>query len=532
MNQQESEECKIDDAKEVTIKSTENTTTPTWYTPVESIPTLIKQLHNTFKTNKTKSYTWRVTQLQLLRTSLVKFRTEIETALDLDLKQNAVLKMNEVEICLFDIDYTLKNLKQWMKDTTPSNKFLMMVPSTARIMKEPYGVTCVISPWNYPIQLLIRPVIGAIAAGNCVVMKPSEVTPNCAQVIAKLIENMDRDAIAVVNGGVNETGELLDQKFDYLFYTGSPAVGKIIMQKAAVHLTPVTLELGGKSPLYIDETFNWDVGTSRIVWGKLANCGQTCVAPDYILLDKKVDKKKFCDMLIAKIQKFYSEPTTDKCIQSSNDYSRIVNERHTKRLAAIIEEQKQLGTEVVYGSKIDVSDRFVEPTIFFNPPLDSQVMTEEIFGPILPIVPVEDHKAAIEFINDRHYPLALYIFSTNDSKVQDIINSTRSGGVAVNDCVVHFMNPALKFGGIGQSGMGSYGSEKHTFDTFTHEKSIMSRPYSSMMDLDLELRYPPYSKGKVELFANTYTYMDSVRGLWTSTVTLISYYLGLYNRKQ
>jgi aldehyde dehydrogenase (NAD+) len=485
------------------------------YTPIDEIPTIVDKLRKTYKSHVTKSLEWRLHQLNQLKQMFEKHVHELEQALDKDLQSTLLLKASEIQSVIFDCEVAIQKLPTWIASEDQPNSFLMTTPGTARVVKEPYGVVCIIAPWNYPISLTMRPAIGAIAAGNCVLLKPSEVSSNCSHVLSQLIpQYLDTNAIALVNGAIDETAKVLDQKFDYIFYTGNSTVGRIIMQKASVHLTPVTLELGGKSPLYVDNSFDWDVGISRIVWGKLLNNGQTCVAPDYILLDKSVDKDKFIEKLKSKIEQFYG--VGSDTIKNNKDYSRIINQHHTKRLASLLE-----GQNIVFGGTVDVEDCFVEPTIIYNPELDSKVMTDEIFGPILPIVPIENYKQAIEFINERAHPLALYIFS-NDERVQNnIIRYTASGGVTVNDCVLHIVTPFLKFGGVGESGMGGYNG-KFTFDTFTHEKSVLLKPNT----LDLDIRYPPYTEGKVELFKQTFSFFNSIRGAIGAASTLGSYFWG------
>lgn len=504
----------------------DNQSVPSWYTPIDQIKPIVDKLHTTFLTQTTKTYDWRVQQLNKFREMLVNHRKDFEDALGRDMKQSGMLKISEVESCIFEIDCMLSKLREYTQEERPSNTFLMTTPSTARVIKEPYGVVCVIAPWNYPISLLFKPVIGAIAAGNCVVMKPSEVSESVSETIARLVpQYMDSSAIVVVNGGVAETTQVLDQKFEYIFYTGNPTVGRIVMQKAAINLTPVTLELGGKSPLYIDETFDWEVGMNRIVWGKFLNVGQTCVAPDYILLNQNVDKQKFVDALVAKIEQFYKHGSPDQKIQNSADYSRVVNKRHTQRLASIIEEQRQRGSEIVYGGSVDIEDKYIEPTIVWNPPMDSKLMTDETFGPVLPILPIENHHEAIKFINARPPPLALYVFSTDEKVQSDMISQTSSGGVTVNDCVVHILTPFLRFGGVGESGMGGYNG-KFTFDTFTHEKPVLMRPNV----LDFDIRYPPYTEGKMSLIQRTYTFTNTFRGALSSMGTIAAYYFGKGNK--
>jgi aldehyde dehydrogenase (NAD+) len=362
---------------------------------------------------------------------------------------------------------------------TPIIHFL----SRSRIYHEPYGVVLIISPWNYPFQLTIAPLIGAIAAGNCVLIKPSEFSPATSALMAKMIaEIFDPDYLAVFQGDAEATQQILAEKFDYIFYTGSTAVGRIIMTAAARHLTPVTLELGGKSPCIVDQDARLDYGIKRIAWGKFLNAGQTCIAPDYVLVHRKI-KEAFVEEMIRTIHTFYGEDPME-----SPDYARIINERHFNRLLRLTEKGR-----ILSGGNSRRKDLYVAPTLIDQVSPDDPVMQEEIFGPILPLIEYDDIDEAIAFVNQRPKPLALYCFSENKQIQDRVLRETSSGGGCINDTISHIGSQELPFGGIGESGMGGYHG-KVSFDTFTHQRGILFR--SNLVDMPL--RYPPY-RGRVSL---------------------------------
>jgi aldehyde dehydrogenase (NAD+) len=343
-------------------------------------------------------------------------------------------------------------------------------------------VVLVIAPWNYPFQLAIAPAIAAVAAGNTVLLKPSEVAPHTSALIARWLPRyVDASCIRVIEGGVSETTKILEQRFDHIFYTGNGVVGRIVMTAAAKHLTPVTLELGGKSPCIVDRTADLDVAARRIVWGKFYNAGQTCVAPDHVLVEESVHDA-LLNRMVATLRSFYGDDP-----QASADYGRIINGRHHARLLRLLE---QSGT-VVCGAEHDASDRYIAPTILKDVPLESAVMGEEIFGPILPVLSVPNVDAAIRIINDRPKPLALYIFSSDERTQQRVIERTSSGGMAINHVWLHLAVPGLPFGGVGESGMGAYHG-RHGFETFSHRRGVLKKP--TMVDPDL--LYPPYTATK------------------------------------
>jgi len=343
----------------------------------------------------------------------------------------------------------------------------------------------VISAWNYPWNLCLGPLVGAIAAGNCVLMKPSEVAENTARLVAELFPRyLDPNCVQVVLGGVPETTLLLRERFDHIMYTGNGAVGKIIMRAAAEYLTPVTLELGGKSPCIVDENCDLAVTARRILWGKFTNAGQTCIAPDYVLAHKNIEPK-LLKALQDNLHEFYGENPKD-----SKDFARIINKRHVQRLGALLTDLG--GGEIVEGGQIEEDEKYIAPTIIRNASPDSSVMAGEIFGPILPIMTVPDIQSAIEFINSRPKPLALYIFSGNTSNQNQILANTSSGSVAINETLMQFACPDLPFGGVGDSGMGSYHGEKG-FQTFSHMRSVLNKTTW----FDLNVRYPPFNENKV-----------------------------------
>jgi acyl-CoA reductase-like NAD-dependent aldehyde dehydrogenase len=356
-------------------------------------------------------------------------------------------------------------------------------PAKARIVPEPLGVVLIIAPWNYPFQLSIGPLIGAIAAGNCAILKPSEVASATSRVLAELVPKyLDRDCIAVVEGGVPETTALLAQELDHIFYTGNGAVGRIVMEAAAKHLTPVTLELGGKSPCIVDRDVDLTTAARRITWGKFFNAGQTCVAPDYLLVHESI-KKPLLDKIASMIREFFGDDP-----QKSADFGRIINARHHKRLTALLDS----GTAFV-GAKTDADDRYIAPTVLTDVSPDSPAMADEIFGPILPVISVSSLDEAIEFVNERPKPLALYVFSNDRDRTRRVVERTSSGGACVNDVLTHLLPHELPFGGVGPSGMGAYHG-KASFDTFTHMKSVLEKPFY----MDPPLRYPPYTDGKIK----------------------------------
>ncbi|HHA6848997.1 TPA: aldehyde dehydrogenase [Staphylococcus aureus] len=435
-----------------------------------------------FNTQQTKDISFRKEQLKKLSKTIKSYESDILEALYTDLGKNKVeAYATEIGITLKSIKNARKELKNWTK-TKNVDTPLYLFPTKSYIKKEPYGTVLIIAPFNYPFQLVFEPLIGAIAAGNTAIIKPSELTPNVARVIKRLInETFDANYIEVIEGGIEETQTLIHLPFDYVFFTGSENVGKIVYQAASENLVPVTLEMGGKSPVIVDETANIKVASERICFGKFTNAGQTCVAPDYILVHESV-KDDLITALSKTLREFYGQN-----IQQSPDYGRIVNLKHYHRLTSLLNSAQM---NIVFGGHSDEDERYIEPTLLDHVTNDSAIMQEEIFGPILPILTYQSLDEAIAFIHQRPKPLSLYLFSEDENATQRVINELSFGGGAINDTLMHLANPKLPFGGVGASGMGRYHG-KYSFDTFTHEKSYIFK--STRLESGVHL--PPY-KGK------------------------------------
>ncbi len=435
-----------------------------------------------FNTQQTKDISFRKEQLKKLSKAIKSYESDILEALYTDLGKNKVeAYATEIGITLKSIKNARKELKNWTK-TKNVDTPLYLFPTKSYIKKEPYGTVLIIAPFNYPFQLVFEPLIGAIAAGNTAIIKPSELTPNVARVIKRLInETFDANYIEVIEGGIEETQTLIHLPFDYAFFTGSENVGKIVYQAASENLVPVTLEMGGKSPVIVDETANIKVASERICFGKFTNAGQTCVAPDYILVHESV-KDDLITALSKTLREFYGQN-----IQQSPDYGRIVNLKHYHRLTSLLNSAQM---NIVFGGHSDEDERYIEPTLLDHVTNDSAIMQEEIFGPILPILTYQSLDEAIAFIHQRPKPLSLYLFSEDENATQRVINELSFGGGAINDTLMHLANPKLPFGGVGASGMGRYHG-KYSFDTFTHEKSYIFK--STRLESGVHL--PPY-KGK------------------------------------
>lgn len=438
-----------------------------------------------FSQGETLSYQFRVDQLTKLKESILKYQTQLEEALYIDLGKNRFESYtSEIGFILYSISHTIKHLKKWMKPEKKKTPISLMF-TKSEVIKQPYGCVYIIGPYNYPFQLLIEPLIGAIAAGNCAILSPSELTPHVCEVIKDIVNNtFSANYICCVEGGIENNTLLLNSPVDYIFFTGSINVGKIVMQAAAKRLTPVTLELGGKSPVIIEKSANLKIASQRIVWGKLMNCGQTCVAPDYVLVPNEL-KDEFLLHLKETINEFYGEE-----IIKNKDYGRIVNDRHIQRLKKIIEKDKKY---LFMGGTIDEKQRYIEPTILSLDNFEAASMQEEIFGPILPVIGYSDIGQALAYINSHDKPLALYVFSENQKAIDSIINNTASGGVAINETISHIINPNLPFGGIGSSGIGNYHGE-YSFNTFSHQRSCLRKTTK----LKLNLIYPPFNVKKLK----------------------------------
>lgn len=430
---------------------------------------------------ETKSLDFRILKLRLLYAAIVRHEDVIMEALKKDLNKAPFEAYGtEVGFILGELSFAIKNLRKWMRPKKVQTP-LMHFPAASRIFPEPYGVALIMSPWNYPFQLAVGPLIGAVAAGNCAVVKPSEYSFHTAEAIEKLVKEVfEEKHVSVVRGGRDANSSLLTEKFDYIFFTGSVPVGKVVMEAAAKHLTPVTLELGGKSPCVVDETANIDLAAKRIVWGKFLNAGQTCVAPDYLLVHKNV-MQPLIEGIGKYIKAFYGlKPETN------DEYPGIINQKHYERLLHLLENE-----EIAIGGQRNDATRQLAPTVITNAAWSSPVMQEEIFGPILPVLKFDSFDDAIATINARPKPLAFYLFTESKERVNKAMQNVSFGGGCINDTVIHLGSPYLRFGGVGESGMGQYHG-KGSFDTFTHYKSVMVKSNH----LDIPVRYPPY-KGRL-----------------------------------
>lgn len=456
---------------------------------MNNIATLVKKQQDFFSTQKTKDLSFRITNLKKLYSGIQKYENQIINALSNDFKKPPFETFTtEIYTVLEEIQYFIKHLPKLVKVKkvpTPWVQFL----STSRIYPEPYGICLVISPWNYPFQLAITPLVGALAAGNCVIVKPSEYTPHTNKVIQKLIEEIYPSSyVTIVHGDKEVVTKLLEQPLDYIFFTGGSNVGKKIATKAAQNLIPTTLELGGKSPCIVDLDAHLPTAAKRIIWGKFINAGQTCVAPDYILVHKKI-KDQLLFHLCKYINKFYgSHP------EYSPDYTRIINKYHFNRLINYIDKEK-----IYFGGQTQEEDLCINPTILHNITLQDSIMQEEIFGPILPVLTFEKLSDTIAIIQNNPKPLALYYFGENQKRMTYIKHRISFGGGCINDTIMHVASNRLPFGGVGYSGCGSYHG-KASFDTFTHYKSILNKSTA----IDIPFRYPPY-KGKLRVIRKLIT---------------------------
>ncbi|MFM7270426.1 MAG: aldehyde dehydrogenase family protein [Actinomycetes bacterium] len=456
-------------------------------TPDLDAPALVESLRTTFATGRTRDAAWRTAQLRALHRMLAEQEEPLLEALRTDLGKPAIEAfLTEIAFVRAEVDVTLKHLRRWMRPERVGIP-VKQQPGRARIHRDPLGVVLIIGPWNYPVQLLLAPLVGAIAAGNCAVLKPSEVSPTVSATLARIVpQYLDRDAVRVVEGAVPETSALLEQRWDHIFYTGNGTIGRVVMGAAAKHLTPVTLELGGKSPTYVDASANLAVAARRIAWGKFLNSGQTCIAPDYVLVDRSVEAA-FVEHLRAAVHGFFGDdPST------SPDFGRIVNGRHFARIRALAD-GAGAGTPA-FGGRHDEASRYIEPCALLGVDPSARIMQEEIFGPVLPILGVDGVDEAIRFINDRDKPLALYIFAERGAVTDRILAETSSGGVCVNATLYHLVPPTLPFGGVGESGQGAYHG-RSTFETFSHRKSVLRKPTR----LDPPIAYPPYTEQKQKL---------------------------------
>ncbi len=450
----------------------------------KSIPETIKKQREFFATHKTKDVSFRLEMLKKLKAAVDVYEERITQALYEDLRKPPFESyVTEIGIVKKEINFHLKHLKSWARPKRVKTPILHFI-SSSRIYPEPYGVALVVAPWNFPFNLLFMPLIGAISAGNCVVLKPSNHSPHTSAVMEEMITKIyDLEYISIFQGGRDVNQALWQEKFDYIFFTGNPPLGKIVMEAASRHLTPVTLELGGKSPCIVDKEAKIDYAARRIAWGKFLNAGQTCVAPDYLLVDKDV-KKETLEALKKYIKHFFGENP-----EQSPDFPRIVNDKHFERLCGLMKS----GT-IICGGEANKKTRYIAPTILDDIKPEDPIMQEEIFGPLLPAIDYGTLEEAVAFINSRPKPLALYFFSENRKKQKLVLGQTSSGGGCLNDTIIHLATDYLPFGGVGWSGMGAY-LGRASFETFSHMKSVMKK--SNL--LDIKLRYAPYSKGKFKI---------------------------------
>jgi aldehyde dehydrogenase (NAD+) len=452
---------------------------------IESINNIVQKQREYFLSSETKSIDFRLKQLKKLKHAVEKYSDDIYDALWKDLhkcKEEAFL--TEISIVLNEINNHIKNLKKWAKPKKVKTPVYLM-PSKSFVMYEPYGVTLIIAPWNYPFQLMFAPLIGAISSGCCAVMKPSPYSQYTSEVMQKIIdETFDKEYITMIQGHRDVNQALLAQKFDLIFYTGSPDMGRVVMEAASKNLTPVVLELGGKSPCIVDKDCNLEFAARRIVWGKTINAGQTCVAPDYLMVHRDV-KDELLQKMIYYVKKFYGEDQ-----QQSHCYCRIISDKAYQRLTSYLNEG-----EILYGGNCDAEERYIQFTLLDlgqQPTGNSQptlnVMKQEIFGPILPVIEFDNINKVSDFISNRPKPLALYYFG-NDKNAFDLLNKTTSGGVCINDTILHVANEHLPFGGVGESGMGKYHSQE-SFMAFSNKRAVLK----SSNKIDFAMKYPPYEK--------------------------------------
>ncbi|PFN96116.1 aldehyde dehydrogenase family protein [Bacillus sp. AFS076308] len=454
---------------------------------METYSSLINKQKSFFKTEKTKNVDFRIEALQKLRNAIKKNEKTLMESLRTDLNKSEFdAYTSEIGFVLEELRFTVKHLRSWAapkKVKTP----VTHIGSNSYIYPEPYGVALIIAPWNYPFQLAVAPLIGAISAGNCAIIKPSELTPKTSEVLETLIKEIfPEEYIAVVQGGVETSQALLYEQLDYIFFTGSVPVGKIIMESAAKHLTPVTLELGGKSPCIVHEDANLKLAAKRIAWGKFTNAGQTCIAPDYLYVHKSIKDVFLQQFKETTLELYGKEPLKNP------DFTRIVSERHFNRLSSFLD-----NGQLFMGGNTDKERLTIEPTVLTDITWEESIMQDEIFGPLLPVMEYVDLSEVIEGIHRHPKPLALYIFSENNSIQEEVLNKVSFGGGCVNDTVYHFVSPYLPFGGVGTSGIGAYHG-KGNFDTFSHQKSVLKQTTK----FDIPFRYPNVKNGleKIKLF--------------------------------
>lgn len=457
-----------------------------------NIPALLESQRVFFNSQKTKDVSKRILLIKQLKEDIISREQDIYEALHKDFKKPKFEAfISEFGIVISQINLVIKNLQSWTKPKRIRSSILTF-PSTDYIYKEPYGAVLIIAPWNYPFLLSIEPLVMAIAAGNTVVLKPSELTTHTSHLVTEIINKVfNEDHVASIQGGVSVASELLAQRWDYIFFTGSVPVGKIVAKAAAEHLTPVTLELGGKSPCIIDDTVNLKLVARRLVWGKFLNAGQTCISPDYIIVKSNI-KSELIEAIKSEIHRTYCDNP-----KASEDFARIINTKNLERLTDMLKD-----VNVIFGGEDDTDDCYLSPTLVDSPNLDSKLMKDEIFGPILPIMSYNTEADIEQIIWNYEKPLSLYVFSKQKTFINQILNKYSFGGGAVNDPLIHFGNHKLPFGGVGNSGMGAYHG-KFGFDTFSHHKAVVKRGNW----IDPPVRYAPY-KGKLNLLKTMFKWFS------------------------
>lgn len=450
----------------------------------QDVDIILKEHNKYFDTQITKELNFRREKLEKLKAGIKKYEKEIVIALNEDLgKSEFESYETEIGFVYHSISETIKNLKKWIKPQRVSTPIYLM-PARSYIIKEPYGTVLIIGPYNYPFHLCIEPLVGVIATGNCAVLKPSELAPSTSAVVKKMIEDtFEKEYIRCVEGSVETNTSLINAKFDYIFFTGSVSVGKIVMEAAAKNLVPVTLELGGKSPVIIDESANIKEAAERIIWGKTLNVGQTCVAPDYVLAHESV-KDELIEEMKESIKKYFGSD-----IRKSDCYGRIINERHLQRIIEIMGKDKE---GIVYGGNFNIEDKFIKPTIIEISSWNAASMQEEIFGPVLPIMSYKNLNDAVKEIKKRPKPLALYMFTKSKKTEEILLKEISSGSVCINDTMQQISNSTLPFGGVGNSGIGSYHG-KQSIITFSHQKSVLKKHNR----IKFNIMYPPYDLRKL-----------------------------------
>lgn len=453
---------------------------------IDDVEVILQKQKKYFESQVTKNLDFRIKMLKKLKDGIKKYEDAVLKSLKSDLgKHENEAYMSEVGFVYGSINHMIKNLKKWVKPQKRPAPFYLM-PSKSYVVNEPYGSVLIIGPYNYPFQLLIEPLIGAMAAGNTAVLKPSEMTPHVSRVVKEMIEDtFEEEYIACVEGGIETNTSLLKSRFDYIFFTGSASVGRIVMREASENLIPVTLELGGKSPVIVDGSANIKEAARRIMWGKTMNAGQTCVAPDYVMVHESVKDQLVKDM-IDTLREFFGDD-----IEKSDSFGRIVNDRHFRRIKTMIENDRE---GIIFGGHFNEEKKYIEPTLIEIPSLEAATMQEEIFGPVLPIITYKNLDSVIEIIRNNPKPLALYLFTTDSSTERKVLNEISSGNACINDTITHLVNPYIPFGGVGNSGIGSYHG-KDSFDTFSHRKGVLKKPAG----MGNSLLYPAFTEKQLKI---------------------------------